>query len=76
MKNLNKTLTTPFGSFVKVFVATILTQYLIELQNGHDLFSWDIPMIKKLLTAGVISNLPVIVNYLNPQYQHYGKGKE
>lgn len=67
-----KSLTTPLASFIKVFLATVLTQYLIELQEGHQLFSWDLPMIQKLLTAGVVANLPVVINFLNPSYSHYG----
>lgn len=68
-----KSLTTPLASFLKVFLASVLTQYLIELQDGHQLFSWDLPMVQKLLTAGIIANLPVIINHLNPSYKHYGK---
>lgn len=70
---VNQFLTTPTGGFVKVFLACILTQYFIELQQGHDLFSLDLAMVKKLLTAALISNLPVIINWLNPSYTQYGK---
>lgn len=72
---IKKFLTTPEGGFVKVFLACLLTQYFIELQQGHDLFSMDLAMVKKLLTAALISNLPIIINYLNPSYTQYGKGK-
>jgi hypothetical protein len=68
-------MTTPFASFLKVFLASMLTQWLIELQDGHQLFSWDMAMIQKIITAGVVANLPVIINWLNPSYKHYGKGK-
>ena len=67
-----KLLSTPFGTFIKAFVGTILTQYLIELQQGHQLFTMDKAMLAKLLTAGLVSNLPVIINWLNPHYQGYG----
>lgn len=66
-------MTSPLASFLKVFVASMLTQYLIELQDGHQLFSWDLAMIQKITTAGVVANLPVVINFLNPSYQHYGK---
>jgi len=68
-----KLLSTPFGTFLKAFAATVLTQYLIELQQGHQLFTMDKVMIGKLITAGLISNLPVIINWLNPHYSGYGK---
>ena len=67
-----KLLSTPFGTFLKAFAATVLTQYLITLQEGHQLFTMDRAMIEKLLTAGIVSNLPVIINWLNPHYQGYG----
>lgn len=70
---MKKVMASPFGSFLKAFLATILTQYLIELQQGTDLFSMDILMVKKLITAGLVANIPVIINWLNPNYQGYGK---
>lgn len=70
---MKKFLTTPEGGFLKVFISCMLTQYFIELQQGHDLFSMDLAMVKKLLTAALISNLPIIINYLNPKYTGYGK---
>ena len=61
-----KLLSTAFGTFLKAFTATVLTQYLIELQQGHQLFTMDKVMVAKLITAGLVSNLPVIINWLNP----------
>jgi hypothetical protein len=75
MKNIIKN-QTPLGTFLKAFLATVLTQYLIELQQGTELFSWDMPMLQKLLTAGVVANLPSIINYLNPYYKGYGLDKK
>ena len=70
MKNI---LTTPFGTFLKTFVSTVLTLWLIELSNGTSLFSFDQAMIEKLATGGLVSALPVIINWLNPNYTQYGK---
>ncbi|AXH76565.1 MAG: hypothetical protein [Bacteriophage sp.] len=70
---LSTALTTPLSSFLKVFIATILTQYLIELQQGHQLFTLDLMMVQKLLTAGLVSVIPMLINWLNPAYQGYGK---
>lgn len=70
---MNKFLTTPFGTFIKSFIATTLTLYLIELQQGHQLFSMDYTMVQKLFTGGLVANLPVIINWLNPHYSTYGK---
>lgn len=65
-----------FTTFAKAFLATVLSQYLIELQEGHQLFTGDIVMLRKLLTAGLVSNLPVLINWLNPKYKAYGRGKD
>jgi hypothetical protein len=70
---MQKFLTTPAGTFIKGFISIMLSLWLVELTNGHDLFSFDYTMIKKLLTAGIVANLPVIINYLNPSYTNYGK---
>lgn len=69
-------LTTPAGTFIKGFVSIILSLWLVELSNGHDLFSLDMLMVKKLLTAAIVSNLPVLINWLNPSYTAYGINKE
>lgn len=73
---MNKFLTTPFGTFIKAFIATTLTLYLVELQQGVQLFSMDVLMIQKLFTGGLVANLPVIINWLNPHYSPYGKTTE
>jgi len=69
MKQLN----TIYASWLKVFASAVLGAYLIELQNGINLFSWDLNMVEKLLTAGVVSTLPIIINWLNPADERYGK---
>ena len=72
---MNKFLNTAFASWLKVFITTILSTYLIMLSNGHKLFSWDIGMVENLLTAGFVSSIPIIINALNPSDPRYGKGK-
>lgn len=70
---VHKFMSTPLGGLLKHFIFIVLTQYLIELQNGHNLFTLDVKMLNKLTTAGVVSCLPVILNWLNPHYKNYGK---
>ena len=67
-----KLLATPFGTFLKTFVSTILAMYIAELTNGITLYDTDSHVIEKLLTGGLISSLPVIINWLNPHYNGYG----
>jgi len=69
MKELN----TIYASWLKVFISSVFGAYLIMLQEGSNLFSWDLAMFEKLLTAGVVSTLPIIINWLNPADPRYGK---
>ena len=69
MKELN----TIYASWLKVFISSVFGAYLIMLQEGSNLFSWDLAMFEKLLTAGVVSTLPIIINWLNPADERYGK---
>jgi len=69
---MNK-LNTIYASWLKVFISSVFGAYLIMLQEGTNLFSWDLAMVEKLLTAGVVSTLPIIINWLNPNDTRYGK---
>ena len=66
-------LNTAVGSWLKVFISSILTAWLLMLTNGQKLFSWDLQMVENLLTVGVVSTLPIVINYLNPIDARYGK---
>lgn len=69
----NKFWATPLGSLIKHFISIILTLWLIELQKGINLFSFDWDMWSQIITAGVVSCIPVVINWLNPAYKNYGK---
>ena len=69
---MNK-LNTIYASWIKVFISAVLGAYLIELQNGVNLFSWNLEMLESLLTVGVVSMIPIIINWLNPADERYGK---
>ena len=69
MKELN----TIYASWLKVFASAVLGAYLIELQNGRQLFNWTFDMVESLLTVGVVSMIPIIINWLNPADERYGK---
>lgn len=69
---MKKLLASPLGSALKAFAVTILTMVL-SLQT--DLFSMDLVMVKTLVTAGVLSAIPPIINWLNPSYKGYGINK-
>ena len=69
MKELN----TIYASWLKVFASAVLGAYLIELQNGRQLFNWTFDMVESLLTVGVVSMIPIIINWLNLADDRYGK---
>lgn len=66
---MKKVLTTPLGTFLKGFISSVLTLWMAY---GNDLFSLDMDMVRKIAGAALVSNLPVIINWLNPQYVQYG----
>lgn len=73
IKRYHKIMAGPIGTIIKGFITACLTLWLAELQNGHQLFSGDWAMIKKLMTGAMASTIPVIINWLNPAYKNYGK---
>jgi len=61
-----KFLNSIYGSWVKVFVSAVLT--MIVMKGDIYLITW-----KDCLNAGIISILPIIINFLNPLDKRYGK---
>ena len=63
-----KFLNSIYGSWVKIFVSAILTMVIVK----NDIYSVT---LKECISAGIISILPIIINYLNPNDTRYGKQK-
>jgi hypothetical protein len=61
-----KFLNTIYGSWIKVFLSAVLTMIIAK----GDIFAVS---LKECLSAGAISILPIIINYLNPHDTRYGK---
>ena len=61
-----KFLNSIYGSWLKIFLSAILTMVIAK---------GDIYMVtlKECISAGIISVLPIIINYLNPHDTRYGK---
>lgn len=72
---MKKLLASPLGTFIKGFLSIVLAMWVSELSSGHDLFSMDLPMIKKLIVAGLIPNIHILINWFNPEYKGYGGNK-
>ena len=62
----------PLGTFLKAFLTTVLSLMMIRYNEGNPCF--DKKCIVDILTAAVFSILPMIINYINPQYTQYGVG--
>lgn len=69
---MNKFFNTMVGSWVKVFITVVLAQYMAM---GISIFELDIESIKCLVSSGIASLIPVIINYLNPNDPRYGSKK-
>lgn len=61
-----KFLNSIYGSWLKVFVSAILTM----IMSKGDIY---LITLKDCLNAGIISILPIIINYINPNDKRYGK---
>ena len=63
-----KFLNSIYGSWLKVAITAILTM-IITKGNIYEV------TLEEVISAGVISMLPIIVNWLNPHDTRYGTNK-
>lgn len=63
---------TPLGSFIKAFVVAILT--IIGSRQADGTLCFDATCIKDILIASTFAIIPVVINWINPQYKQYGEG--
>lgn len=61
-----KFLNSIYGSWLKIFLSAILTMVIAK----GDIY---LVTLKECISAGIISVLPIIINYLNPHDTRYGK---
>jgi hypothetical protein len=61
-----KFLNSIYGSWLKIFLSAILTMVMAK----GDIY---LVTLKECISAGIISILPIIINYLNPHDKRYGK---
>ena len=71
--NTSKLFASPLGTFFKAFLVTVISMILAEY-NRTNTICFTKECFTDLLIAGVISVLPVVLNYLNPEYKGYGVG--
>jgi len=61
-----KFLNSIYGSWIKIFLSAIITMVMAK----GDIY---LVTLKECISAGIISILPIIINYLNPHDKRYGK---
>lgn len=64
---------TPLGTALKTFIAVVIAGAVADFSTDGaiSLAHWQTWVI-----AGLVSALPVIVNWLNPAYAAYGAGSD
>lgn len=60
-------------SWVKVFAAMMI---MLFVADGADLFAVSVSDLQTWLAAALGSLLPMVANWLNPNYERYGRGVE
>ena len=65
-------LNSAFGSYIKSFLAVLLTLVLTQMSSGLSVLNLDWGMV---LNGAVVSVLPVLINILNPKDTRYGKNR-
>lgn len=74
---MKKFMTTPLGSFVKGFFSIVIAMYFKDVLAAKSIF---IPitkdLINELVIAGLVPNIQILLNWINPEYKNYGIGKD
>lgn len=60
-------------SWVKIFLAAVISSFLSLVVAG-DTILLDVQAWEAILISGLVSVLPVIINWLNPNDTRYGRG--
>lgn len=78
MEQFLQFLNTVWGSFLKVFVAAVLGQYLVMMTTDpkFQVFHWNKEKSEILAKSGLIGLIPVVINYLNRKDARYGLKEE
>lgn len=68
---MKQLMASPFGTFIKAFLTTVLSMAIVD----GDIFSIDLQGLKNIVNVALVSTLPIVINWINPAYKSYGKGK-
>lgn len=63
---------TPLGTFIKAFLVAMLT--IIGSRQSDGTLCFDANCIKDILIASTFAIIPVVINWINPNYTQYGEG--
>ena len=70
--SISKFFASPVGTFIKAFVVALLSLLAARQKDGTLCF--DANCIKDILFSSVFAIIPVIINWINPEYKNYGEG--
>lgn len=70
--NISKIMASPFGSFLKAFAVAFLS--LLAARYKDETLVWNIQALFDIVLASLFAVVPVIINYINPEYKNYGEG--
>ena len=71
---MSKFFATPLGSFVKHFITAVLTILVSKYNEG--VICFDLKCLQSILVAAIFATIPVVINYMNPNYKNYGVGSK
>lgn len=72
--NISKFLTTPLGTFFKAFIVAMLSLIMARQKDGTLCF--DKNCIIDILISSTFAIIPVVINWINPNYTQYGEGSD
>ena len=67
-----KFLASPLGTWMKTFIAILVVAYLRQVEAAQTIITFDRAGLYRFIAAGLISMLPVILNWFNAHYPGYG----
>ena len=70
--SISKFFASPVGTFVKAFVVALLSLLAARQKDGTLCF--DANCIKDILISSTFAIIPVVINWINPEYKNYGEG--
>jgi len=69
---ISKIMASPFGSFLKAFAVAFLS--IIAARQKDGTLCFDRNCVQDIILSAIFAIIPVIINWINPDYKQYGEG--